>query len=159
MEEPMFDKQFVTTAEEIKEAREALIQLGKDIAVRKMDTEFNEAQIVFANANARMELAPPGDDEANKAAEVANRRLLALFQNGWKRDEGLLFHCYRDTKSASATTPGRRLMVSRMNGFSVNYSAFPIASIDFRRSFRRSFLTNGLWKKRSTAVLNNTGSS
>jgi hypothetical protein len=78
--------------------REALIELGKDIARRKVDAEFNEAQIVFANANARMELAPPGDDEATKAAEAANRRLLALFKKGWKKDEGLLFHCYREYK-------------------------------------------------------------
>jgi predicted protein tyrosine phosphatase len=45
-----------------------------------------------------MELAPPGDDEATKAAEAANRRLLALFKKGWKKDEGLLFHCYREYK-------------------------------------------------------------
>ena len=98
VEDSMFGKQFVTTAEEITEAREALIELGKDIARRKVDAEFNEAQIVFANANARMELAPPGDDEATKAAEAANRRLLALFKKGWKKDEGLLFHCYREYK-------------------------------------------------------------
>jgi len=98
MNESMLDEQLVTTAEEIKEAREALIELGKDIARRKVDAEFNEAQIVFANANARMELAPPGDDEANKAAEAANRRLLALFRRGWRRDDKLLFHCYREYK-------------------------------------------------------------
>ena len=98
MNESMLDEQFVTTAEEINEAREALIELGKDIARRKVDAEFNEAQIVFANANARMELAPPGDDEANKAAAAANRRLLALFQKGWKKDETLLFRCYREYK-------------------------------------------------------------
>jgi len=57
-----------------------------------------EAQIVFANANARMELAPPGDDEVNKAAEVANRRLFAPFEKGWKKNEGLLFHCYSEYK-------------------------------------------------------------
>jgi len=45
-----------------------------------------------------MELAPPGDNEANKAAEAANRRLLAQFGKGWKKDEGLLFHCYREYK-------------------------------------------------------------
>ncbi len=98
VEDSMFGEQFVTTAEEIREAREALIELGKDIARRKVDAEFNEAQIVFANENARMELAPPGDDEATKATEAANRRLLALFKKGWKKDEGLLFHCYREYK-------------------------------------------------------------
>jgi hypothetical protein len=31
MEDSMLDEQFVTTAEEIREAREALIELGKDV--------------------------------------------------------------------------------------------------------------------------------
>jgi hypothetical protein len=98
MEAEMLDEQFVTTAEEIREAREALIELGNDIARRKGDAQFNEAQIDFANANARMELAPLGDDEATKAAEAANRRLLVLFRKGWRKDEGLLFHCYQEYK-------------------------------------------------------------
>jgi len=98
MEDLMFGDQNVTTAEEIKQAREALIELGKDVARRRRDADFNEAQIVFANANARMELAPPGDDEVNKAAEVANRRLFAPFEKGWKKNEGLLFHCYSEYK-------------------------------------------------------------
>jgi hypothetical protein len=94
----MFDEQFVTTAEEIKEAREALVKLGLEIARRGMDAEFNEAQIVYANANARMELAPPGDEEAYNAAETANRRLFALFKKGWKKSDKLLFYCYREYK-------------------------------------------------------------
>jgi hypothetical protein len=63
-----------------------------------MDAEFNEAQIVYANANARMELAPPGDEEAYNAAETANRRLFALFKKGWKKSDKLLFDCYREYK-------------------------------------------------------------
>ena len=98
MEHWMLDEQFVTRVEEITEAREALIELGKDIARRGMDAEFSEAQIVFANANARMELSPPGDDEATKAAEAANRRLLVLFGKGWTRGDKLLFHCYSEYK-------------------------------------------------------------
>jgi hypothetical protein len=98
MEYSMFDEQSVTTEEEIREARKALVKLGLEIARRGMDAEFNEAQIVFANANARMELAPPGDDEANKAAEAANRRLFALFEKGWTRGDKLLFRCYREYK-------------------------------------------------------------
>ena len=97
-QDTMFDEQFVTTAEEIKEAREEFIKLGVEIAQRLREAEFNEAQIVFANANALMELAPPGDDEVTKAAEAANRRLLVLFRKGWKKDEGLLFHCYCEYK-------------------------------------------------------------
>jgi hypothetical protein len=98
MEDSMFDEPFVTTAEEIKQAREALLKLGREIARRGTVAEFNEAQIVFANANARMELAAPGDDDANKAAEAANRRLFALFKKGWTRGNKLLFDCYREYK-------------------------------------------------------------
>jgi hypothetical protein len=98
MEDSMFDEQFVTTVEEIKEAREALVKLGLEIARRGMDAEFNEAQIVYANATARMELAPPGDEEAHNAAETANRRLFALFKKGWKKSDKLLFYCYREYK-------------------------------------------------------------
>lgn len=58
VEDSMFDEQIATTAEEIKEARKALVKLGLDVARRGIDAKFNEAQIVFANANARMELAP-----------------------------------------------------------------------------------------------------
>jgi hypothetical protein len=81
-----------------EEAREEFIELGVETARRLREAEFNEAQIVFANANARMELDAPGDDDANKAAEAANRRLLALFRKGWTKDEGLLFHCYQEYK-------------------------------------------------------------
>jgi hypothetical protein len=98
MEDSIFDEQFVTPAEEIKQAREALLKLGREIARCGTDAEFNEAQIVFANTNARMELAAPGEDEANKVAEAANRRLLTLFRRGWRRDDKLLFHCYREYK-------------------------------------------------------------
>ena len=98
MKQSMFDEQFVTTAEEIKEAREELIKFGVEITRREIDAEFNETQIVFANANARMELASPGDDEANKEAEAANRRLLALFKKGWTRGDKLLFRCYFEYK-------------------------------------------------------------
>lgn len=39
-----------------------------------------------------------GDDEANNAAEAANRRLFALFKKGWTKGDKLLFHCYREYK-------------------------------------------------------------
>jgi len=51
MEDSMFDEQFVTTAEEIKEAREALIELGKDIARRGNEIELWEAQIAYSENN------------------------------------------------------------------------------------------------------------
>jgi hypothetical protein len=108
VEDSMFGEQFVTTAGEIREAREALIELGKDIARRKVDAEFNEAQIVFANANARMELAPPGDDEVTKAAEAANRRLLALFKKAGRRTRGYCSTVTASTRSAFAITTRRK---------------------------------------------------
>lgn len=98
MEDSKLDEQFVATAEEINEAREALVKLGLEIARRGMDAEFSEAQLIFANANARQELAPLEDDEANKAAEAANRRLFALFEKGWKKGDKLLFYCYQQYK-------------------------------------------------------------
>jgi len=51
MEDSMFDEQFVTTAEEIKEAREALIELGKDIARRGNEIELWQAQIAYSENN------------------------------------------------------------------------------------------------------------
>lgn len=105
-EDSMFGKQFVTAAEEIEEARVALIEVGKEIAPRRIDAEFNEAQIVFANANARMEPAPPGDDEANKEAEAANRRLLALFRKNWKRTRGCCSLLSRIQEASVLSPPG-----------------------------------------------------
>ena len=44
------------------------------------------------------------DDEANKTAEVADRRLFALFEKGWKKGDNLLFHCYREYSSLAYST-------------------------------------------------------
>jgi hypothetical protein len=98
VEDSTFDERLVTTAEEIRDARETLVKLGLEIARRGMNAEFSEAQIVYANANARMELAPPGDAEARGAAESANRRLFAFFKKGWKKGDKLLLYCYREYK-------------------------------------------------------------
>jgi hypothetical protein len=76
----MFDEQFVTTAEEIKETREALIELGTDIARAGMGT------------------SKPGDDEVTKLYEAANRRLFSLFEKAWKAEDRLLFRCYWEFK-------------------------------------------------------------
>jgi hypothetical protein len=40
----------------------------------------------------------PGDKEAHKAAETANRRLFALFKRSWKKGDKLLLYCYREYK-------------------------------------------------------------
>lgn len=47
IEDSMFDEQFVTTAEEIKEAREALVKLGLEIARRGNEVELWQAQIAY----------------------------------------------------------------------------------------------------------------
>jgi hypothetical protein len=108
MEDSMFDEQFVTTVEEIKEAREALVKLGLEIARRGMDAEFNEAQIVYANATARMELAPPGDEEAHNAAETANRGSSHCSRKAGKRAISCCSTATGSTRSASATITGRK---------------------------------------------------
>jgi hypothetical protein len=94
MEDSMFDEQFVTTTEEIEEAREALIELGKDIARRGKQVELWQAQIAYTQMFAKMETSQPGDDEVTKEYEAANRRLFSLFEKGWKAEDRLLFPCY-----------------------------------------------------------------
>jgi hypothetical protein len=98
MEDSMFDEQFVTTAQEIKEAREALIELGKDIARRGNEIELWQAQIAYAQMFAKMGTSEPGDDEVTKEYEAANRRLFSKFEKGWKAEDRLLFRCYWEFK-------------------------------------------------------------
>jgi hypothetical protein len=98
MEDSMFDEQFVTTAEEIKEAREALIELGKDIVRRGNEVELWQAQIAYTQMFAKMGTSKPGDDEVTKEYEAANRRLFSLFEKGWKAEDRLLFRCYWEFK-------------------------------------------------------------
>jgi hypothetical protein len=94
MEDSMFDEQFVTTAEEIKEAREALIELGKDSARRGNEVKLWQAQIAYTQMFAKMQTSQPGDDEVTKEYEAANRRLFSLFEKGWKAEDRLLCRCY-----------------------------------------------------------------
>jgi hypothetical protein len=91
-------EQFVTTAEDIKEAREALIELGKDIARRGSEVELWQAQIAYTQMFAKMGTSTPGDDEVTKEYEGANRRLFSLFEKGWKAEDRLLFRCYWEFK-------------------------------------------------------------
>jgi hypothetical protein len=51
----MFDEQFVTTAEEIREAREALIELGRDIPRRGNEVELWQAQIAYTTTEPKAE--------------------------------------------------------------------------------------------------------
>jgi len=98
MEDSMFDEEFVTTAEENKEAREALIELGKDIARHGNEIELWQAQIAYAQMFAKMGTSEPGDDEVTKEYEAANRRLFSQFEKGWKAEDRLLFRCYWEFK-------------------------------------------------------------
>ena len=114
MEDSMFDEQFVTTAEEIKEAREALIELGKDIARRGSEVELWQAQIAYTQMFAKMGTSEPGDDEVTKEYEAANRRLFSKFEKEWKAEDRLLFRCYWEFKSGWCTTTGRKAKMPLM---------------------------------------------
>jgi hypothetical protein len=96
MEDSMFEEQFVTTAEEIKEAREALIELGKDIARRGNEVELWQAQIAYTQMFAKMGASKSGDDEVTKEYEAADKRLFSLFEKGWEVEDRVLFRCYRE---------------------------------------------------------------
>ena len=98
MEDSMFDEQFVTTAEEIKEAREALIELGKDTARRGNEIELWRAQIAYTQMFAQMGASKPGDDDVTKEYEATDKRLFSLFEKGWKAEDRLLFRCYWEFK-------------------------------------------------------------
>lgn len=98
MGDSMFDEEIVTTAEEIKEAREALVKLGLEIARRGNEVELWQAQIAYTQAVAKMTASKPGDDEVIKEYEAANKRLLSLFERGWKAEDRLLVHCYCEFK-------------------------------------------------------------
>ncbi len=108
MEDSMFDEQCVTTGEEIKEAREALVKLGLEIARRGMDAEFNEAQIVYANANARMELAPPLTGKPLRRLKPRTAGSSPCSRKAGKRATSCCSTATGSTRSASATITGRK---------------------------------------------------
>jgi hypothetical protein len=94
MEDSMFHEQFVTSAEGIKEAREALIELGRDIARRGNEVELWQAQIAYTQMFAKMGASKPGDDKVTKEYEAADKRLFSRFEKGCKTEDRLLFRCY-----------------------------------------------------------------
>ena len=65
--------------------------------VRELD--LREAQIVFAEVTARMVSAKTTDPQLCRESEQANRRLLALFKQGWTAGDKLLFKAYWSYKA------------------------------------------------------------
>jgi hypothetical protein len=97
MEDSMFDEQFVTTAEEIKEAPEALIELGKDTAPG-IRLSFGRRRSPTRRCSPKWVRASRETTRPPKEYEAANRRLFSLFEKGWKAEDRLLFRCYWEFK-------------------------------------------------------------
>ena len=60
--------------------------------VRELD--WKEAQITFADVTARMCAAETTDPQLCREGEAANKRLFALFEQGWTAGDKLLFKAY-----------------------------------------------------------------
>ncbi len=80
----MFDEQVVT---KFVSDEETLRDMVKELDLR-------EAQTVFADVTARMCQAQTTDPQLCRESEAANKRLFALFEQGWTAGDKLLFRCY-----------------------------------------------------------------
>jgi len=58
------------------------------------DLDLREAQIQFADITARMCAAQSTDAQLCRESEKANKRLFALFEQGWTAGDKLLFKAY-----------------------------------------------------------------
>jgi hypothetical protein len=59
------------------------------------EKEMLEAQIKYADAYAKLQLAHPNIDwEAHRQGNDANRKMFALFSKAWGNDETHLFKAY-----------------------------------------------------------------
>jgi hypothetical protein len=58
------------------------------------DLDLREAQMQFADVTARMVNAQTTDPQLCRESEAANKRLFALFEQGWTAGDKLLFRCY-----------------------------------------------------------------
>lgn len=97
----------------LNERRRALIQnsmldervvtkfVSDEETLREMVTELDlrEAQTVFADVTARMVNSQTSDAQLCRESEAANKRLFALFQQGWTAGDRLLFRAYWSYKA------------------------------------------------------------
>ena len=65
--------------------------------VRELD--LREAQMQLADVTARMVSAKTTDPQLCKESEAANKRLFALFEQGWAAGDKLLFKAYWSYKA------------------------------------------------------------
>jgi len=89
----MFDEQVVTN---IVSDEDTLRDMVKELDLR-------EAQIVFADVSARIVQAKTTDPQLCSESESANKRLFALFEQGWTADDKLLFKAYWSYKTRLCT--------------------------------------------------------
>jgi hypothetical protein len=84
MKDSMLDEQVVTN---FVSDEDTLRDMVKELDLR-------EAQTVIADVSARMMNAQTTDPQLCKQSEAANRRLFALFEQGWKGSNRTLFKAY-----------------------------------------------------------------
>ena len=70
--------------------------VSDEVTLRDMVAELDlrEAQTVFADVTARMVNAQTTDPQLCRESDAANKRLLALFEQGWTAGDKLLFRAY-----------------------------------------------------------------
>ena len=79
--------------------------ISDDETLRDMvkELDWKEAQITFADVTARMCAAKTADPQLYRESEAANKRLFALFEQGWTAGDKLLFKAYWAYKARLCT--------------------------------------------------------
>jgi hypothetical protein len=65
--------------------------------------DLKEAQLQFTDVTARMVSAKESDPQLVRESEAANKRLFALFEQGWTGGDKLLFKAYWGYKTRLCT--------------------------------------------------------
>lgn len=84
MEHSMFDEQVVTKFVSDEETLRDMVA----------ELDLREAQTVFADVTARMVNSQTTDAQLCRESDAANKRLFALFEQGWTAGNKLLFKAY-----------------------------------------------------------------
>ena len=89
----MFDEQVVTNFVSDEETLRDMVA----------NLDLREAQTVFADVTARMINVQTSDPQLCRESEAANKRLFALFEQGWTAGDKLLFRAYWSYKTRLCT--------------------------------------------------------
>ena len=84
MEDSMFDEHAVTKFVSDEETLRDMVA----------NLDLREAQTVFADVTARMVSAQTTDPQLCHESDAANKRLFALFEQGWTAGDKTLFKAY-----------------------------------------------------------------